>query len=576
MKIRRLLRVSRREISRQTQDINLRLIIAALLIVGITAGVGVISGPPDIEQNLYTVGITEDSQYETAFKDATQFQVEYYSDSEKLKQDAQNGRNVDLAVFNDGTVAYSSAEKGAAALNAATTSLESFNTRQFEQETDENAAFPVVVSVFYVEQIINPVSEQAGTQSQEGGLDEQTRQEQHEAADELLEQSTESVSPNGIEPPFPFESLIIAFLFVIPMTFIVQIYSSSVIEDRENRKGELMLVTPLSKLDIVFGKTIPYMIAIVGIISVIAAATGAGALAVLALLPFAFAYMSAGFISGLFARSYKELTFAILSTSVFFTLYAFIPAIFANILPIASISPLTVAVLGLQGEAVPLSSLLFSTVPLLTVGILVYGLGLGIYRTEDLFSQKSLYEKFIDALAVRVNSWKSLFLIGALSIPFVFAVSLLAVASLFVIPEAISIPVILVMLAFIEEIAKSIAIYAGIVKKKMSTSIVSVTLAAILSGFGFFVAEKALVVTQSIGLTEVALGEVVFQNFAYMADYTFPLSAFLFIAFLTLHSVTTIFSAIGAKYGKQGYAIGLMMAVLVHVSYNIGVITLYA
>lgn len=576
MKIRRVIRVSKREFRSQTKDINLQLVIAALLVIGITAGVGFLSGPPEIEKNLYTVGINEDSQFEPAFEESNQLQVKTYENEEELRLDAQNGNNVDLAVFNDGTVAYSSSEKGAAALNAATTSVESYNTAQFELESDEFAAFPVIVSVSYIEQIINPVSQQAGTQAQTGSLDEQTREEQRSEAEELLQQPRESISPDGIEPPFPFESLIISFLFVIPMTFIVQIYSSSVIEDRENRKGELMLVTPLSKLDIVFGKTVPYFVGIVGIISVITAVTGAGILALLALIPFAFAYLSMGFVSGLFARSYKELTFAILSISVFFTLFAFIPAIFVNILPIASISPLTVAVLGLQGEAVPLTTLLFSTVPILIVGVLVYGLGLGIYKTEELFSQKSLYEKFIDALAVRVNSWKSFFFIGALSIPFVFAISLLAVASLFVLPETISIPVILLMLAFIEEVAKSIAIYAGIVRNKLSKSLVTVTLAGILSGFGFFLAENALVVTQSIGLTDVALGEIVFQNFAYMTEFAFPLSILLFIAFLTLHSITTVCSAIGARHGRGGYAVGLMIAVLIHVSYNIGVIVLYA
>ena len=67
--------------------------------------------------------------------------------------------------------------------------------------------------------------------------------------------------------------------------------------------------------------------------------------------------------------------------------------------PIALISPLTLVVRDLQGEAVALGEYLFSTGPFcLTAGTL-FAMGAGVYREEDMFTQRPVPLEFLDAPA---------------------------------------------------------------------------------------------------------------------------------------------------------------------------------
>ncbi|PHQ46149.1 PrsW family intramembrane metalloprotease, partial [Halorubrum sp. C3] len=196
--------------------------------------------------------------------------------------------------------------------------------------------------------------------------------------------------------------------------------------------------------------------------------------------PVAATFLGATFVGAMFARSFKELTFVTVGVSVLLTTYAFVPAIFTNVTPVALVSPLTLVVFDLQGEAVSAGEVFFSTAPMAVGAALLFGLGLGVYREEDMFSQKPVTRKFLDALAVRLSAVPvggavggglldrdrlralgSVAFLPACTIPFVFVAELLAVAVLFALPVTVSIPVLLVTIAFIEEVAKSVGLYAG-------------------------------------------------------------------------------------------------------------------
>ncbi|ELZ39724.1 ABC transporter permease subunit, partial [Halorubrum tebenquichense] len=158
-------------------------------------------------------------------------------------------------------------------------------------------------------------------------------------------------SPGSITPPFPFTSLLLAFAFLVPMNFLIQAYGSSILDERTNRRGEPLLVTPLSPAEIVAGKTLPYAAAAAVVTTLIALAVGGGPLSVFAVAPVAAAFLGATFVGAMFARSFKELTFVTVGVSVLLTTYAFVPAIFTNVTPVALVSPLTLVVFDLQGEA---------------------------------------------------------------------------------------------------------------------------------------------------------------------------------------------------------------------------------
>ncbi|WP_434522195.1 PrsW family intramembrane metalloprotease [Halorubrum sp. AS12] len=422
-------------------------------------------------------------------------------------------------------------------------------------------------------------------------------------------------SPGSITPPFPFTSLLLAFAFLVPMNFLIQAYGSSILDERTNRRGEPLLVTPLSPAEIVAGKTLPYAAAAAVVTSLIALAVGGGALSVVAVAPIAAAFLGATFVGAMFARSFKELTFVTVGVSVLLTTYAFVPAIFTNVTPVALVSPLTLVVFDLQDEAVSAGEVLFSTAPMAVGAALLFGLGLGVYREEDMFSQKPVTRKFLDALAVRLSAMPagagavgggvldrdrlralgSVALLTACTIPFVFVAELLAVAVLFALPVTVSIPVLLVTIAFIEEVAKSVGLYAGFERGVFGRTdgvgdgdsigdgdgvgdgdgTLRVALAVgLASGTGFFLAEKVTAVVQAVGLTDLFLGRAAFGDVTGLSGLPPLALAALFFAPLVLHVVTTSVASVGASRGRTAYAVALTLATLGHAAYNVGVVSL--
>ncbi|RLM75745.1 ABC transporter permease [Halorubrum sp. Atlit-26R] len=400
-------------------------------------------------------------------------------------------------------------------------------------------------------------------------------------------------SPGSITPPFPFTSLLLAFAFLVPMNFLIQAYGSSILDERTNRRGEPLLVTPLSPAEIVAGKTLPYAAAAAVVTSLIALLVGGGALSVVAVAPVAATFLGATFVGAMFARSFKELTFVTVGVSVLLTTYAFVPAIFTNVTPVALVSPLTLVVFDLQGEAVSAGEVLFSTAPMAVGAALLFGLGLGVYREEDMFSQKPVTRKFLDALAVRLSAVPvgggrgvaipgrkrlralgSVAFLTACTIPFVFVAELLAVAVLFALPVTVSIPVLLVTIAFIEEVAKSIGLYAGFERGVFERTDRVALAVGLASGTGFFLAEKATAVVQAVGLTELFLGRAAFADVSGFSGLPPIALAALFFAPLVLHVAATSAASVGASRGRTAYALALTLATLGHAAYNVGVVSL--
>ncbi|MDB2245613.1 PrsW family intramembrane metalloprotease [Halorubrum ezzemoulense] len=403
-------------------------------------------------------------------------------------------------------------------------------------------------------------------------------------------------SPASITPPFPFTSLLLAFAFLVPMNFLIQAYGSSILDERTNRRGEPLLVTPLAPAEIVAGKTLPYAAAAAVVTTLIALVIGGGPLSVVAVAPVAATFLGATFVGAMFARSFKELTFVTVGVSVLLTTYAFVPAIFTNVTPVALVSPLTLVVFDLQGEAVSAGQVLFSTAPMAVGATLLFGLGLGVYREEDMFSQKPVTRKFLDALAVRLSAVRtgggpggvggalfdrerlralgSVAFLTACTIPFVFVAELLAVAVLFALPVTVSIPVLLVTIAFIEEVAKSVALYAGFERGVFERSDRVALAVGVASGTGFFLAEKATAVVQAVGLTELFLGRAAFADVAGLSGLPPIALVALFFAPLVLHVTATSAASLGARRGRTAYALTLTLATLGHAAYNVGVVSL--
>ena len=519
------------------------------------------------------------------------------------------------------TVFHTPTEKGTAAVTTFRVAVERYNDRLMALEENRTAAYPVTVQLQYRSQD-QLVADDLGQDSEDlddaddddaddadddaaddADQDDDADDSDHDAdgaddeaetgdeiavdddrddpafededgslVDRLFGDGTATGSPAEISPPFPFSSLLLAFVFLVPMNFIIQAYGGTILNERINRRGELLLVAPLGRLDIVAGKTLPYLAAAVAAIGAISLAIGGGLLSVLAVLPIALAFLASTFVGAMFARSFKELTFVTVTVSVFLTTYVFVPAIFTNVTPIALISPLTLVVMELQGEAVGLGAYLFSTAPFYLGSVILFLLGVGVYREEDMFTQKPVPLKFLDALDARLRGPKSVAVVSGLMIPFVFIAELLAIAVLFVLPIEVSVPIILVTIAAIEEVAKSIHIYAGFESDRFDRSMKTALVLGALSGIGFFVAEKFTAISQFVGLPELALGEATLTPAGVTPTATLALLA----APLALHVVTAGISALGARRDLRWYLVALLVATLVHAAYNFGVVSLYA
>ncbi|MFQ3474649.1 ABC transporter permease [Halonotius sp. F2-221B] len=638
-RLRRIGRIARWEIGQSTSSYNRRtLAVVAVLVVVVgsvgasAVALGVASPAPNTD--IYRVGVAADSSYNAVIEDNAALTARQPSRS------ALATGEIDLLVGGvrqptagpgprSPTLLVEAAdgEKGAAALTAFRSAVQSYNDRAMALEPNQTAAYPVIVELQYLPQsTLGPaaptdagnLTDGDGADGDAGGDDNDTGTTDIDAnettgdgesggtddsgdniigtdgsdtdegdtdappvadggggplLDRALFGGGTSGSPAEIQPPFPFGSLLLAFLFLVPMNFVIQSYGSSVLNERISRRGELLLVAPVERLDIVAGKTLPYAAIAVAVTAVIAAAVGGGLLSVAAVVPIALTFLAATFLGAMFARSFKELTFVTITITVFLTSYVFIPSIFTNVTPIALISPLTLVVMELQGEAVSLGSYLFSTGPFYTSAAVLFLLGTGVYREEDMFSQKPVPLKFLDALDARLSGVRSVGVLTALFLPFVFIAELLAIAVLFVLPIEVSIPLLLVVIAAVEEVAKSIHIFAGFESDRFDRSVSTALLLGAASGVGFFVAEKFTAVAQLVGLPDLQLGQAALQPAGIGIA---PSTTLLLLAGpLVLHTVTAGVSALGARTRLRWYLVSLVAATAIHAAYNLGVVTLY-
>ncbi|RDZ45582.1 PrsW family intramembrane metalloprotease [Haloferax sp. Atlit-19N] len=606
---RTVLRIARWEVSRSAGTLDRRTAAIGLVAVLVAGGIaaGAAGGGVALDRDLYRVGIASDSPYYDAVDQSSTLDPRPVSDP-----------NVELVV-SETHISVADTQTGRAAYSAFRDAVQSYNERQMAREENQSAAFPVVVDLQYRERAaLVPAGSrvdggagggggEAGT-GDGGGTDAGTGSGTSGDADGAGGTATDgpaasdaaaaddggvdapslggmaslfggdtSGSPASISPPFPFASLVLAFAFLVPMNFVIQAYGSSVLNERINRRGELLLVAPISPGDIVAGKTLPYLLGTVAITIAIAAAVGGGVVSVAAVVPIGLLFLASTFVGAMFARSFKELTFVTVTVSVFLTTYTFVPAIFTNVTPIALISPLTLVVRDLAGESIPLGEFLFSVGPILLAAGVLFLLGVGVYREEDMFTQRPVPLKFLDALDSRISRARSVATLSALSIPFVFIAELLAIAVLFVLPVDLTVPMILLAVAVIEELAKSLHVLAAFEKARFSRTLRSSLVLGGLSGLGFFVGEKFTAIAQLAGLQSLTLGQTAFAPSGVGIGDGTGVSALvvlgLFLAPLALHAVTASVTAFGASRGRSAYGVALAGAIAIHLVYNLQVVS---
>ncbi|WP_415381986.1 PrsW family intramembrane metalloprotease [Halosimplex sp. TS25] len=622
-------RIARWEVTKNAGGVDRRTIAIALLAVlglGAMAPMAVSQGVA-LDQGIYRVGVVEeDPYYDPVYLDPT-FRVQDPSSA------AVQAGYQEIRIVGPQVREYANSTKGRAAVDELRSSTMRYNDGIMDLEDNQSAAFPVTVNLTYVDReasrVIAPGQQAITIGSEEGGDDGdgtdgpddgQDGQDDGPAADggddgssddgdgtndgdtggdgsadvtrpsegsnvagssisARLTGGSTSGAPSDITPPFPFRSLVLAFVFVLPLNFVIQAYGSTVLSERINRRGELLLVAPVSRGDIIVGKTLPYFAAALSVATVITLLLQGSAVSVLAMVPLALLFLAATFLGAMFARSFKELTFVTVTITVTLTSYAFVPAIFTDVTPIALISPLTLVVRDLQGQAIGLGQFAFSTLPPTLTALVCFGLGAGLYREEDMFTQRPIPYKVLDALAGPIKRRRSVALVTAVLLPFVLVGELVLVAFLYPLSQGVSLEVVLVVafvgIAVIEELAKSLHVYAGYAHARFDGRLRSALVVGAFSGLGFFVAEKFTLIVRLADLQSLPIGQAQMGSQAALsAGLPLPVVlGALLLAPLALHVVTASISAVGARGGRRSYAVALVIAVGVHVAYNLTVVS---
>ncbi len=595
---RKLLRIAWWEVTKNAGGVDTRTVVIVVVAAVLVGGLGPVVATDDLslDDGLYRVSVSDESPYYPVAASDDTFAIVPGADRAAVR-----GGDVDVVI--QGRELYpADRPKGLAALAEFRDSVRQYNERQLREEPNETAAFPVVVTLTYRPQTNPQIGPGGDGSGADGGAsdgtagdgtgdtsgDEPAASGDGADPDEIAggdalgglgagladDESTTTGSPASIEPPFPFRSLILAFLFVIPLNFLIQAYGSTILSERINRRGELLLVAPVSRIDIIAGKTLPYFLGALVVEGVIAVgltylATGSvgGLVSVIAVTPLVLLFLAAAFLGAMFARSFKELTFVTVTITVTLTTYAFVPAIFTSVGPVALISPLTLVVRDLGNEAITLTEFAFSVTPPTLTAAVLFGLGTGLYREEDMFTQRPIPLKILDALAGPITKRWHVGVVSAVLVPFVFVAELLAIALLFALGE-LSVPLVIVFVAIIEEVAKSLHVYAGYAHRRFDVGRRTALVVGTASGVGFFAAEKLAVLAQLVGLPELAVGNAALNT----GIVSGPILVAFLLAPLVLHVVTASISALGARRGRRPYVLALALAVTIHLLYNLTVL----
>jgi len=368
-------------------------------------------------------------------------------------------------------------------------------------------------------------------------------------------------TPSQLSPPLPFDSIILIFVFVFPLYFTSQFFMMSVMNERIERRGEILLSTPVKTASIIIGKGLPYFGGMVAICAALTVWIGASPVIMLPLIPVIFFFLANALIIGMLARSFKELSFISIFFSTVATSYLFFPSIFANVHVISLVSPLTLIVLTLQGTAWTLADYLYSTSLFWLTSAVLFYIAARNFKEERLFSEKSLTSRvreFLSEIISEKHPFLSLFFITAFTIPFIFMVQLMCLVLFFNLPMPYSLILLLMFAALVEEIAKGIGIYTLFVRKPDFFSGRNLLFACGATALGFLIGEKLLLFVTLAQITESVFGSILFLS----------LGA-LWLPFL-LHFTCVLIVGAFLKYGgRRWFVPGLAIAMVVHCLYNL-------
>lgn len=587
--MRRLLTISKWELrrTRSTISLKIRFISIFILIIIGTASLFAVQSGLHINDNIYKVVVTDDS---LASVIATDSKFEVYLAEEERAKNLFEHENFDILIIGKKTY-YQDTERSISAFDSLNKAIKRYNEASLINFNDLNNTFPVWITiddlareqllfspslnklpetessletlpstrsqsdqVSATQTAVIPITPEIGTNNNARipSLDDIIGKDQ---LSPINEQNL--ATPSHLSPPIPFKSVVLSFLFIFPIYFIAQFFSSSIMEERIKRKGELLLVAPVTSYQIVLGKLLPYLLGSILLVGLMTFRLGGSPWIIFVVLPISLIYLSTSFLGAIIARSFKELSFVLIFLSVFLSGYIFFPAMFSNVHAISIISPMTLVVRLLENETVSISDYMFSTIPFFLISILIFIFGIFIYREEDLFTQKTISAKLLDSTQEFIKRAQfPIFSLSIVLIPIAFSIQMMLIVLMFNFPIRIGIVFFIIVAAFIEELVKSVGIYTVFSRKMSDATTGNALKFGILSGLGFFTGEKLLLLVVIASISGSAFGSAMGAGLLF-----FP---------LLLHVTSTTVAALGIRYsGCRYYLASVILASIVHAAYNI-------
>ena len=561
------------------------LFVLLVLVTGLTAQTGL-----HLQDGMYRVGVDDPRIAQLIAGDA-RFSV-YQLDASTL--DA-NRNSFDIVVI-EGQASAPDTERANAALKTLSRNYAKYVNSVYNTETDLFAAYPLWIDSVSVKSELSFLATQSGQYISaapgrvapipEGAVQNIPTPSptlsisQDQLRDQLVRSNAQNTqisrytdvlssggemgdfqTPSQLSPPLPFDSIILVFIFIFPLYFTSQFFMMSIMNERIERKGEILLSTPIKASSVIIGKALPYFIGMVVICAVLTLYLGASPIIILPLIPIIFFFLANALLIGMLSRSFKELSFISIFFSTVVTSYLFFPSIFANVHVISLISPLTLIVLTIQGSVWTATDYLYSTSLFWLTGSVLFYIAAKSFKDERLFSEKPLATRMREFLSEILPSnypFASLFLLSGFSIPFVFMVQMMCLVLFFNLPMPWSLVFLLLFAALIEEFAKGIGIYTVYTRDAGFFTWKNLVLASGATALGFLVAEKLLLFVTIAQISDSIFGSVLFLS---LGSLWLP---------LLLHFVGVLIVATCLKLGgRRWFVPGLAIAMVVHCLYNL-------
>ncbi|CAG0953425.1 hypothetical protein ANAEL_00195 [Anaerolineales bacterium] len=370
----------------------------------------------------------------------------------------------------------------------------------------------------------------------------------------------EVIIPSLTPPPAPFTQVLVALIYILPITFISIFFTSSFMDEKVNRRLTILLSAPITPFQIILGKMLPYAIFSLVTTALIAALTKADIPLALAIFAPTTLFIFAIYLTvPLFYRTFKDTTFIAMLVTTLTTAYLVFPAMFTNVNDLAYISPLALAVKMYRNEPFGWREYLFPSLPMSAIFGFAMFAGTKLLNEEFLMGYKPITRKAADAIYLMMahaHPYLSVPLWSLLVIPIVYLTQIVFLAFATNLPVRLILGFTLVASALIEEVVKSVGIVVlaehGVVKS--TRNIIGLSF---LSALGFLVGEKLLLL---LSITMVSQARV--------SGALFGAGLLLFIPLVAHFVFTTIITLLKIKL-KLPYTLALGVGTIVHFVYNV-------